>query len=66
MNASPSSLDEDGRSAILYCAEYGYASYAKELIHRGAFLEQLNEKRRTPLSIAVEEKSSNFFWISDM
>jgi ankyrin repeat protein len=55
MKASPSSIDEEGRSAISYCADLGYASYAKDLIARGAFVDQLDKIGRTPLLIAAEK-----------
>ena len=55
MKASPSCVDEDGRSAISYCAELGHVSYAKDLVRLGAFLDQLNNEQQTPLGIAAEK-----------
>ena len=53
MKADPNSKDEDGRTAISYCAEFGHDM--KPYIDRGAFLDLLNKKRRTPLSWAAGE-----------
>ncbi|RYP61522.1 hypothetical protein DL771_010109 [Monosporascus sp. 5C6A] len=53
MKADPNSKDEDGRTAISYCAEFGHD--LKPYIDRGAFLDLLDKKLRTPLSWAAEK-----------
>ncbi|RYP07700.1 hypothetical protein DL765_009042 [Monosporascus sp. GIB2] len=53
MKADPNSKDENGRTAISYCAEFGHD--LKPYIDRGAFLDLIDKKVRTPLSWAVEK-----------
>jgi ankyrin repeat protein len=51
MKADPNSKDEDGRTAISYCAEFGHDM--KPYMDHGAFPDLLDKKRRTPLSWAA-------------
>ena len=54
MKADPNGKDENGRTAISYCAEYGYWLYLKPFIDRGAFLDLPDKDRRTPLLWAAQ------------
>lgn len=49
MKGNPNSQDEDGRTAVSYCAELGFESYLKPLIDLGTFLDLPDNDQRTPL-----------------
>jgi ankyrin repeat protein len=53
MKARPDSQDEDGRTAISYCAELGYGSYLKRFMDLGGFLDLADKKQQTPLHWAA-------------
>ncbi|KAH7129621.1 hypothetical protein B0J13DRAFT_139833 [Dactylonectria estremocensis] len=54
MKANPNSQDEAGRTAISYCAEFGYQSYLRTFIDLGTFLDQPDQDQRTPLLWAAQ------------
>ncbi|KAH6982589.1 ankyrin repeat-containing domain protein [Ilyonectria destructans] len=54
MKANPNSQDEDGRTAISYCAQFGYQSYLRPFIDLGTFLDQPDKDQRTPLHWAAQ------------
>ncbi|KAM5357790.1 hypothetical protein ACJZ2D_015905 [Fusarium nematophilum] len=54
MKANPNSQDKDGRTAISYCAQFGYQSYLRTFIDLGTFLDQPDKDQRTPLLWAAQ------------
>ncbi|KAH6714364.1 hypothetical protein BKA61DRAFT_673660 [Leptodontidium sp. MPI-SDFR-AT-0119] len=54
MKANPNSQDKDGRTAISYCAQFGYQSYLQSFIDLGTFLDQPDKDQRTPLHWAAQ------------
>ena len=58
MKANPNSRDQDGRTAISYCAELNLESYVKPLIERGASVD-LSENCGSPLIQAVQNEHMN-------
>jgi ankyrin repeat protein len=59
MKARLDCQDEGGRTAISYCAEYGYESYLKRFISLGGFLDLADEQKRTPLLWATATGHTN-------
>lgn len=55
MTARLDGRDQDGRTAISYCAEFGFESYLKELLESGADPDIADKFNRTPLLWAAEK-----------
>jgi ankyrin repeat protein len=52
MKGDVNSQDEHCRTALFYCAASGRASYAKQFVDLGAFLDQPDDEQQTPLLVA--------------